>query len=122
MLHFKEINRNNFNLAVVTDEVSRNTRYIFGDKLRKIIMYGSYARGDYNEYSDLDIMVLADFDDCEHSKLQVEICKVASRVSIDHDVTVCISLIKESLFMSRLDISQYYQNVYSEGVQLYEAK
>jgi len=116
------MNKTNFDLTVVTDELSRNTRYIFGDKLRKIILYGSYARGDYNEYSDLDIMVLADFDDSEHSKLQTEICKVASRASLDHDVTVCISLNNESLFMSRLSISQYYQNVMSEGVRLYETK
>jgi len=112
----------NFDLAAVTDELSSNTRHIFGDKLRMIILYGSYARGDFNEYSDLDIMVLADFDDSEHSELQSEICKVASRASLDYDVTVCISLNNENLFMSRLGISQYYQNVMSEGVRLYETE
>ena len=29
-----------------------------GDKLSKIILFGSYARGDFNHNSDIDIMIL----------------------------------------------------------------
>jgi len=28
----------------------------FGDKIRQVILYGSYARGDYNRDSDIDIL------------------------------------------------------------------
>ena len=114
--------KNEYEINIITNELSRNARYIFGDRLRKIIMYGSYARGDYDDYSDLDIMVLADFDEGEHSELQTQVCKIASRASLDHDITVCISLNNENLFMSRLSISPYYQNVLSEGVRLYETE
>jgi uncharacterized protein len=31
-----------------------------GEKLEKVILFGSYARGDYDEESDIDIMVIAD--------------------------------------------------------------
>lgn len=31
---------------------------ILGDRVKKIILYGSYARGDYNDSSDIDIMIL----------------------------------------------------------------
>ncbi|MDR1703379.1 MAG: nucleotidyltransferase domain-containing protein, partial [Clostridiales bacterium] len=34
-----------------------------GNDLRDVILYGSYARGDYREWSDVDIMVLANADD-----------------------------------------------------------
>ena len=33
-----------------------NVRAIYGSHLRQIILYGSYARGDYNSDSDVDIM------------------------------------------------------------------
>lgn len=33
---------------------------IFGDKLSRIVLFGSYARGDFNQNSDMDIMILAD--------------------------------------------------------------
>jgi len=37
---------------------SESVRKIMGSNLSKILAYGSYARGDYNENSDIDVMVL----------------------------------------------------------------
>ena len=30
-------------------------------KIEKIILYGSYARGDFHEYSDIDLIIVGDF-------------------------------------------------------------
>ena len=38
---------------------------ILGDRVKKIILYGSYARGDFNKSSDIDIMILTDLTDDE---------------------------------------------------------
>lgn len=44
-------------------ELKAELKNIFGKKkLRKIIVYGSYAREKSNKESDLDIMVLVDMD------------------------------------------------------------
>lgn len=34
---------------------------IYGDHLKTVILYGSYARGDYTEDSDIDIMLSLQF-------------------------------------------------------------
>jgi len=106
-------------VIAVTDDLCRNTQAIVGDKLHKIILYGSYARGDNNEYSDLDIMVLADYDESEGRVFQDAIYKMASRASLEHNITVSIYLNNNSLFNSRLHISPFYRNVLSEGVEIY---
>ncbi len=31
-------------------------RSIYGDSLKKVVVYGSYARGDYQKNSDIDII------------------------------------------------------------------
>ena len=36
-------------------EVAKNT---FGNTLQAVILYGSYARGDYDDASDIDIMII----------------------------------------------------------------
>lgn len=38
---------------------------IYGKHVRQIILYGSYARGDFHEDSDVDIMVLVDLSDIQ---------------------------------------------------------
>ena len=103
----------------VTEELSSNTQNIFGSRLRKIILYGSYARGDYNVYSDLDIMVLADYEESEEKILESSLFKVSSQASLNHDITVCMMLNNENLFMSRLRVSPFYRNVLSEGLEIY---
>ena len=45
----------------------------FGNRVKKIILYGSYARGDFNTSSDIDIMILPDFPDNEIVKYRSEI-------------------------------------------------
>jgi len=37
---------------------SKEIRNILGEDFKKMIVYGSYARGNYRENSDVDIMVL----------------------------------------------------------------
>lgn len=44
---------------------AKQIRSIFGDSLKKVVVYGSYARGDYQKNSDIDIMILVDADDVE---------------------------------------------------------
>jgi len=105
----------------VTEELIRNAHGILGDRLRKIILYGSYARGDYEEYSDLDIMILADFEENEEKILESKLGRISSQASLDYDITVSLLLNNESLFMSRLHISPFYRNVLSDGVEIYAA-
>ena len=44
-------------------QFAKQLREIYGDELKKVVVYGSYARGDYQKNSDVDIMILVDADD-----------------------------------------------------------
>ena len=48
-------------LKQYTEEIAK----IYGKHLKSVILYGSYARGDYTEDSDIDIMILLDLTDME---------------------------------------------------------
>ena len=48
---------------------------ILGNRVKKIILYGSYARGDFNKKSDIDIMILTDLKDEEIYDYFVKISK-----------------------------------------------
>lgn len=42
----------------VLSDVKENLKKIYGRRLKKIILYGSYARGEATEGSDIDIIIL----------------------------------------------------------------
>lgn len=46
------------NLKTVLDEFKAELRWLYGDRLKDIILYGSYARGDARDESDIDVMVV----------------------------------------------------------------
>jgi predicted nucleotidyltransferase len=42
------------------DEMVETARRALGDRLRRVVLYGSYARGDYDAESDVDLLIVAD--------------------------------------------------------------
>ena len=49
-------------LRAILNQIYRNTHSIIGDPLIDVILFGSYARGDYDEGSDIDIALIVDMD------------------------------------------------------------
>jgi predicted nucleotidyltransferase len=73
-------------LNQVTTQVSESLQRIVGDKLRKVYLYGSYARGDYNEGSDIDILALVDADNETIRKLENEVTDYVSDIGLENDI------------------------------------
>ncbi len=44
----------------ILKEIKRHLKGRYGDGIRKVILYGSYARGEATEDSDVDVMVVVD--------------------------------------------------------------
>lgn len=47
-------------LKTILDDVCNRAKTELGTALDAVILYGSYARGDYDEESDIDVMIIAD--------------------------------------------------------------
>ena len=106
-------------LQTVTQSVIQDTVELLAEKIYKIILYGSYARGDFDLESDVDIMIILDESPEEIRKYRKEVSRIASRISLANDVEVSLLLIDRKSFEERLDILPFYQNVQREGVALY---
>ena len=42
------------NVNKIISKFTNRVNEILGDRIKKIILYGSYARGDFNKNSDID--------------------------------------------------------------------
>lgn len=93
---------------------------IFESSLRKIILYGSYARGDFKVNSDIDIMVLTSLSDTEIKDVEDKVYDIAFEFEIMHDVMISVNIKNEEHFNYWLGALPYYDNINNEGIVLWE--
>ena len=95
---------------------AQQIRVIYGNSLKKIVVYGSYARGDYQENSDIDIMILVDASDSEIKKRFNLVCDLAFDYEMDYGVIIPPLVMNEDHFIKWSETLPFYRNVKQEGV------
>jgi len=110
-------------LNYITQSVREAAQYIFADSLDKVILFGSYARGDYDSESDIDIMILLNIPANGIKKHNTEIAELSGRLSLESEdcTTVSIVLQDKETFEKYKTVLPYFKNVSDQGVILYAA-
>ena len=106
-------------INAVTQKVLHAAKDTLGERLDKVILFGSYARGDFDSDSDVDIFVLADVPNEETNRWSDSIDDRLADLWFDYDLLVCIHLTNRTMFDRYYNVLPYYQNVMREGVALY---
>lgn len=104
-------------LKKYVEEIKR----IYGQHLKAVILYGSYARGDYRKDSDIDIMILLDIEDLEIKKFGHELSDLTYDFNMDNDIDIKPIAKDEEHFRYWSMAYPFYANVVREGIKLYEA-
>lgn len=106
-------------LQKITQTVVQSVLGLVENKIYKIVLYGSYARGDFDTESDVDIIILLDCDEKELRDYRKRVVVLASRISLENDIEISLLLKNRNAFEDRLPILPFYQNIENEGVVLY---
>lgn len=75
-------------------ELKQGLAQIYGGNLKAVYLYGSYARGDYRDGSDVDVMILLK-DYRNYWRELHRSSDYVSEISLRYDVTVSCIIIKE---------------------------
>ena len=102
-------------------EVTDSLVSLYRKKIKSIILYGSYARDDNDEQSDMDIMVLFDCPYEETLNFSDDISEIASEIGLENDIFVSILFRDINSFKYRCNVLPFYQNIVREGQTLYRA-
>lgn len=108
------------NIEQIINEFTNKVTKLLGNHLKQIILYGSYARGDFNENSDIDIMILTDFLDKELEDNLEKIIEIAYDIEYNNNFTIHLSPLVKNIdkFNYWLEALPFYMNVQKEGVVL----
>ena len=99
---------------------AQQIREIYGASLKKVVIYGSYARGDYQKNSDVDIMILVDANDVEIKKRFNSVCDLAFDYELEYGIVISPLVKNEAHFMKWSETLPFYRNVKQEGVAVDE--
>ena len=91
---------------------------MLGNSLDSVIVYGSYARGDYSELSDIDIMLLVSLGEEEIKKISDQISDLAFDFMMKYGVDISPIITNIDHFNYWVDNLPFYRNVRDEGVRL----
>jgi len=109
-------NRNT--LDVLLKETYTELRRVFGEKLDSVILYGSYAGGDYDSESDIDVMALVDLEKSELAKYRRTVSDFANDIDLKYDVLLSVKLQDKFTFEKYENALPYYMNIAREGVNV----
>lgn len=94
---------------------------LYGTHLRQVILYGSYARGDFRADSDVDIMILLDISDLELKKYSRQLSYLTYDFNMDYEIDIKPIAKSESHFQKWVVNYPFYANIQREGVVLFGA-
>ncbi len=104
------------NLKQLSAEFKKAMQNLYGEQLAQVILYGSYARGDFNEDSDVDFAVILRRDTIERWREIERIYPITTSISEKYDHFIAPMFLAEK----RLKTSQnlFVSNVRREGIVL----
>ena len=88
---------------------------VFGEKLDEVWLYGSYARGDFDAESDIDIMALVDLTKEQLATYRRKVSDLSSDLDLKYDVLLSIKLQDKATFLRFSNTLPLFQNVMREG-------
>ena len=105
-------------LHEVLERLCGELRELLGTSMRDAILFGSYARNEASDESDVDIMILSDMERGDISALQWKIGELASEILLDYGVLVSPIVENRAFFMENQEIMPFFRTIHQEGVRL----
>lgn len=105
-------------LTSILEHVADAAKQRLGSKLDAVVLYGSYARGDYDAESDVDIMVRIKCTPEEMAAYDDFFAKLCSRLSLDNDITVSVVCVSSEIYERFKHALPFYASTEKEGVRV----
>lgn len=105
-------------MSMLLNEAAEGLKAIYGDHIVGIILFGSYARGDFTKDSDIDIAVILDLERGQESAFRSKLIEFSSDLDLKYDTLTSFRCIPHSEFEQWKDTLPFYLNIQREGIKI----
>ena len=98
--------------------MSKQIGELYGDKIDRIVLYGSYARGDHTWDSDVDIAVF--LYDNTNEQLHDKMTDIIVDYELDLGVTLSVVCLEMDNYLEWKKTLPFYVNIDKEGIVLWK--
>jgi predicted nucleotidyltransferase len=96
-------------------ELKQGLLHLYQERLKGLYLFGSYARGDFQEGSDLDVLVV--LDDFERAPIELDrTSDLFCDLSLTYEVTISLMFMRENDWLTA--DKPLLRNVRAEGVPI----
>ena len=99
-------------------DTTKRVKAAFGKYLSGAILFGSYARGEYDTESDIDIALLFDCTRSEVNRYLDGMAEIAADIGLQYGVVISFVGIPLEEYEKWLPTLPFYQSIAREGVRL----
>lgn len=102
----------------IIEQFVTGVKSCLGSSINSMIVFGSYARGDYNENSDIDILILVNLSETEIKKYEDQVIDYAFDLELEYGKCLSPLIKNQEVFDYWSDTLPLYRNIKKEGVQV----
>lgn len=99
----------------ILKELKAGLKQMYGEQFKSAYLFGSYARGDFDDYSDIDVLiVLSDFK--QYGAELKRASGLVGKLSLDYGETISVIFSREKEWQQ--DNLPFLMNIRAEGVAI----
>ena len=110
--------RSQLEVRTIIVQIRESLERIFPQEQFDVILFGSYARNDADDGSDIDVMFLVDSSRQTIQEKHWQVGEAAAEVLMDHGIVVSPIVENRAYYHANANILPFFKNVQREGVRI----
>ncbi len=102
----------------ISQQIAQSYRFVYGNDIVAIYLYGSYAREDYDNESDIDITAIVKGNRMDLQNKLKQVWNMSADIGLENDIIVSPTVIPFDEYEMYKQTLPYYINIWKEGKRI----
>lgn len=108
-------------LDKIIHDYAKKLREVYGDSLASVTLFGSYARGDFTDVSDIDVLVVVRLPEDELERCNTALANLTFETNLEHDIEIEPVVMSFAEYHYWNAVHPLLMQIKKDGVTIYEA-